>query len=168
LPAPQAALISALAKGVIEGQLDWKLIETGIALGAVVIVADALLGRAGLLRLPPLAVGLGVYLPLDTTLMVVVGSLVGWVYERQASRRSDAKSAKQLGVLLASGLIVGESLIGILVAALVVFSGKDAPLALVGEGFAGAAMWIGGAAFAVTVASLYAWLSRLRAAPAPT
>ncbi|MDR3415460.1 MAG: oligopeptide transporter, OPT family [Nevskia sp.] len=161
LPAPQAALISALAKGVIEGQLDWNLIETGVAIGAVVILVDEVLGRLGLMRIPPLAVGLGVYLPLFTTLIMVVGSVVGWVYDKRVERRPDGEGAKQLGVLLASGLIVGESLIGVLMAAVVVFSGKDTPLALVGEDFAGAAMWIGGIAFALTVAGLYGWLGKL-------
>ncbi|MDE0853314.1 MAG: oligopeptide transporter, OPT family [Nevskia sp.] len=166
LAAPQAALISALAKGVIEGQLDWSLIEGGIAIGLGVIVVDALLARSGRLRIPPLAVGLGMYLPLVVTLMIVVGAIVGWAYERRAERQPGAEGAKQLGVLLASGLIVGESLIGVLLAAVVVFfgHGNTAPLALVGDSFAGPAQWIGMAAFALTVAALYRWLARLQRA----
>ena len=168
LAAPQAALISALAKGVIEGQLDWSLIEAGVAIGIGVIVIDALLSRAGRLRIPPLAVGLGMYLPLVVTLMIVVGAIVGWAYDRRAEKRPDAEGAKQLGVLLASGLIVGESLIGVLLAGIVVFfgNGNTAPLALVGDSFAGPAQWIGLAAFALTVAALYRWLGRLHQARA--
>ncbi|MHB1506380.1 MAG: hypothetical protein ACYCVA_06780, partial [Sulfobacillus sp.] len=56
---------------------------------------------------------------------------------------------------------VGESLIGVALAALVVFSGKDAPLALVGPGFAHAAVWIGGAAFVLVMVAMYAWLFKL-------
>jgi putative OPT family oligopeptide transporter len=162
LPAPQAALISSLAQGVITGKLDWSLIGIGALAGVALIVVDELLlafkSRA---RLPPLAVGLGIYLPMSTSLMIVVGAVVGWAYERRASRGPDAEGAKQLGVLLASGLIVGESLMGVLIAAIVVFSGSDAPLALVGEGFANAAAWIGGIAFSATIVALYLWVGRL-------
>jgi hypothetical protein len=69
-------------------------------------------------------------------------------------------------VLLASGLIVGESLIGVALAALVVFSGREAPLALAGPAFADAAVWIGGTAFAAIGMALYAWLNRLSPAGA--
>jgi uncharacterized oligopeptide transporter (OPT) family protein len=122
---------------------------------------DTVLKRWTRATLPPLAVGLGIYLPTSTTMMIVVGAIAGWLYERRAMRTADPDSTRQLGVLLASGLIVGESLIGVLLAAIVVFSGKDAPLAVVGEEFAGAAVWIGGAAFAAIGIALYAWLNRL-------
>jgi putative OPT family oligopeptide transporter len=161
LAAPQAALISALAQGVIQGNLEWRLLGAGVLIGAGLIVLDVVLKRGTRASLPPLAVGLGIYLPTSTTMMIVVGAVAGWAYERRAARTTDPDSTKQLGVLLASGLIVGESLIGVLLAAIVVFSGKDAPLAVVGEGFAGAAVWIGGAAFAAISIALYAWLNRL-------
>ena len=161
LPAPQAALISALAQGVIEGKLDWNLIGIGAVIGAAIIIADELLRLTKHYSLPPLAVGLGIYLPLATTLMIVVGAFVGWAYDNRANRRPDAEAVKQLGVLLASGLIVGESLIGVLLAAIVVFSGKGTPLALVGDSFAQAGLWIGGAAFVVVTALQYGWLGRL-------
>ncbi|MEO5687795.1 MAG: hypothetical protein ABIR54_10550, partial [Burkholderiaceae bacterium] len=70
-------------------------------------------------------------------------------------------SAKQLGVLLASGMIVGEGLFGVALAALTVFSGKDAPLALVGDSFANAAVWLGGLGFLLATAALYRWLDRM-------
>jgi hypothetical protein len=70
-------------------------------------------------------------------------------------------ATKQLGVLLASGMIVGESLLGVVIAAVVVFSGKTAPLALVGDSFEGAAIWIGGIVFAIAMILLYRWASRL-------
>lgn len=163
LAAPQAALISALAKGVIQGDLNWNLIGVGAAIGAGVIVLDELLKRSGGkgAHLPPLAVGLGIYLPTSTTLMIVVGAIVGWFYERRAERSARPAASKQLGVLLASGMIVGESLIGVALAALVVFSGQGAPLALVGAGFADTAVWLGGAAFALSIGALYRWLRRM-------
>lgn len=162
LPAPQAGLISALAQGVIQANIDWNLIWVGVGIGIGVIVLDALLARSTKrLRLPPLAVGLGIYLPTISTLMVVVGSVVGWVYDRRAARGRNPETTKQLGVLLASGLIVGESVLGVVIAAIVAFSGKPAPLALVGEGFANASLWIGGLAFVALVAGLYAWAARM-------
>jgi putative OPT family oligopeptide transporter len=162
LAAPQAALISALAQGVIEHKLDWSMIGLGAAIGVVIVILDELLGRRGkAARLPPLAVGLGIYLPTSTTLMVVVGAVAGWFFDRRAERTPKPEATKQLGVLLASGMIVGESLIGVALAALVVFSGKDAPLALVGPGFAGAAVVIGALAFALVMLAMYAWLFRL-------
>ncbi len=168
LPAPQAGLISALAQGVITGNIDWSLITIGAAIGVGIIVLDEALARTGKsMRLPPLAVGLGIYLPTSTTLMVVVGALVGAWFDQRAERGPRAEATKQLGVLLASGLIVGESLLGVVVAALVAFSDKlgfanrNAPLALVGEGFHGAAIWIGGAVFVGVTWAMYRWIGRM-------
>jgi putative OPT family oligopeptide transporter len=162
LGAPQAALISALAKGVIQGDLDWNLIGIGVAVGMVCIAVDAMLKHAtsGRAHLAPLAVGLGIYLPPSSTLMIVVGAVAGWVFERRAALKRDPEAARQLGVLMASGLIVGESLLGVLLAAIVVFSGQNAPLAVVGEGFATAAQWLGGLAFAGIGVGLYRGLLR--------
>ena len=65
------------------------------------------------------------------------------------------------GVLLASGLIVGESLLAVIFAGVVAFSGKQNPIALVGDGFTTPAIWIGGVVFAVTVTVLYRWIIRM-------
>ncbi|MGA9420888.1 MAG: oligopeptide transporter, OPT family [Rhodanobacteraceae bacterium] len=167
LPAPQAGLISALAQGVIQHNIDWSLIAIGVEIGIGVIVLDAILGRVSkTVRLPPLAVGLGIYLPTSTTLMVVVGAIVGAYFDRRADRGARPEATKQLGVLLASGMIVGESLIGVLIAAVVAFSGNDAPLRVVGPAFATPSIWIGGIAFAVLIIALYRWISRLAGQPA--
>jgi len=160
LPAPQAALISALAEGVLQGNLNWDLIGVGALVGVVSVAVDESLKRRTAASLPPLGVGMGIYLPMSTTLTIVIGALVGWAFDRRAERTAAPQRTKQLGVLLASGMIVGESLIGVLLAAIVVFSGKDAPLALVGPGFADAALWIGGGAFFASIAALYSWLNR--------
>lgn len=162
LAAPQAALISALARGVIQGDLNWHLIGIGVGIGAVCIVVDELLKRAsgGRAHLAPLAVGLGIYLPMSSTLVIVAGAVAGWAYDRSAARKRDPEAAKQLGVLMASGLIVGESLLGVVLAAVVVFSGVSAPLALVGDGFASTAQWLGTLAFVGIGYGLYRWLLR--------
>jgi putative OPT family oligopeptide transporter len=161
LGAPQAALISALAQGVIQSNLDWNLIGAGVAIGVVLIGVDEILKRRTAASLPPLAIGMGIYLPTATTLMIVVGAIAGWAYDRRADRTPQPQEAKQLGVLLASGMIVGESLLGVVIAGIVVFSGKSDPLALVGARFADAAVWLGGGAFAAAIVALYAWLNRI-------
>jgi putative OPT family oligopeptide transporter len=162
LPAPQAGLISALAQGVIQNNIDWNLIIVGGLIGAGIILLDEVLGLAKTsMRLPPLAVGLGIYLPTSTTLMIVVGAIVGWYFDKRAERTPKAEATKQLGVLLASGMIVGESIIGVVVAAIVVFSGKATPLALVGDSFQNASIWIGGVAFAAVIFAMYRWIWRV-------
>jgi len=162
LPAPQAGLISSLAQGVIAADIDWSLIRMGAYIGIGIIVLDAVLARSTKhMRVPPLAVGLGIYLPTASTLMIVLGTIVGWFYDRRADRTRNPEGTKQLGVLLASGLIVGESIIGVVISAIVVFSGVGAPLALVGPGFGTAGIIIGGSAFAVTAFVLYRWVLRM-------
>lgn len=136
LAAPQALLISALAKGVLGGDLDWPLLGLGALIGVAVIVLDELLGKAGKRRLPPLGVGMGVYLPMALTFLIVVGTVLGHYYDKWAEARRDPEAAKRMGVLAATGLIVGESLFGVAFAGIVAGSGSDAPLAVVGEGFA--------------------------------
>jgi putative OPT family oligopeptide transporter len=162
LPAPQAGLISSLGQGVIAKNIDWSLILTGAFIGVGIILLDEILARTTKrMRVPPLAVGLGIYLPTQSTLMIVVGAIAGWFFERSADRKTRPEAAKQLGVLLASGLIVGEGIIGVVISAIIVFSGKDAPLALVGPGFALAGKIVGGLAFAAIALTLYHWILRM-------
>jgi putative OPT family oligopeptide transporter len=167
LPAPQAGLISSLGQGVLARNIDWNLIIVGAWIGVAVIVVNELLGfTTKRFSVPPLAVGLGIYLPTASTLMIVVGSVVGWIYDRRADRTRNPEGAKQLGVLLASGLIVGESIIGVVISAIVVFSGKTAPLSLVGPGYETSGIIIGGVAFAVIAFLLYRWILRMGSARA--
>src|SRR3546814_15451011 len=92
LPAPQAALISALASGVLGGDLDWSLIGIGAALGVVIVIIDELLVRTGQARPQPLGVGLGIYLPKGTTMAVAVGAVL-----RRFHDHSDEPSAAHPG-----------------------------------------------------------------------
>ena len=143
LAAPQAGLISSLAQGVLGGDLNWTMLGYGALAGVGFIIVDALLGRAGKLRLPPLAIGIGIYLPMAVILPVVIGAVGGWFYDRWAAKRPNAGFAHRMGVLTATGMIVGESLFGVLYAGIVAGSGSDAPLAVVGEGYAPFAPWVG-------------------------
>ena len=156
LPAPQATLIATLASGILGEGLDWRMIFVGVGVGALLIALDALLGRKGWLRLPPLAVGIGVYLPVSATLPVVIGAVIGYIYDR---RYRDPVS-QRMGVLLASGFIVGESLFGVLLAGLIVVTGSGTPLALIDDGHEGAAMAAGTVLVIALLLGLYRWTAR--------
>jgi putative OPT family oligopeptide transporter len=155
LAAPQAALISALAKGVLGGGVNWPMIQLGILVGVGVILIDELLGKAGKLRLPPLAVGIGVYLPMAVTLPVVIGSVIGLFYDRWADRTSDPEFARRMGVLTATGLIVGESLWGVGFAVIVYATNSDAPMAIAPDGFGTVALFAGPLIVAALLTGLY-------------
>jgi putative OPT family oligopeptide transporter len=159
LPAPQATLISALARGVIDGDLRWDLIGIGAAIGAAVIVVDAVLAGAtkGRIKLPPLAVGIGVYLPAAVTTMLVVGAVFGWAYDRWVAKTRFAAVGRRMGILLASGLIVGESLFGVFTAAVIVGTRNGEPFALLPEGSTWPAMLAGVVAFFGVALAIYAW-----------
>jgi len=159
LPAPQATLISALAQGVIGGNLDWNMIGIGALVGVGLILLDASLGAMKLIRIPPLAVGIGIYLPMSATFAVVVGAVIGNWYDKRARTSSNPGRAERLGTLVASGLIVGESLWGVLNAGLIVMLSSDAPIGLVPEDFA-PAPWLGALGFAGAVVWLYGWMLR--------
>src|SRR5438045_4253533 len=113
LPAPQATLISALAQGVIGGNLEWKMIGIGALVGAGLILLDTTLGAMKKMRIPPLAVGIGIYLPMSATFAVIVGAIIAHWYDRKSRAMPDPARAQRLGTLVASGLIVGESIWGV-------------------------------------------------------
>src|SRR5207247_3067395 len=142
LPAPQATLISALAQGVIGGKLEWKMLGVGALIGVGLVLADEILGVLKKLRIPPLAVGIGIYLPMSATFAVIVGAVISHWYDGRARAMPNPARADRLGTLVASGLIVGESIWGVINAGLIVGFSKDAPIALVPESFA-PAPWLG-------------------------
>ena len=163
LPAPQANLISSLAKGVIEGQLDWGLIGVGGLLGVVLIVADELLRLTKRFSLPPLGVGMAIYLPSSVTTPIVIGAFFGWAYDKWVCRASNParENAKRMGILMASGLIVGESLFNVALAGLIVGTNKGEPLALVGDAFANTGVVLGLIGAAVVIGGLYIFSARI-------
>jgi putative OPT family oligopeptide transporter len=174
LSAPQAALISSIATGVLGGDIDWGLIGLGALIGVAVIALDEGLGRAGRMRLPPLAVGMGIYLPMALTLLIPVGALIGHLYNRWAERRPNAEFAERMGVLAATGLIVGESLFGVAFAGILAWANRaspvppnDAPLAVMGEGWEPAALWLAPLLFFGLIALVYRITRGLVAATPP-
>ncbi|OLO45864.1 OPT family oligopeptide transporter [Actinomyces oris] len=156
LAAPQANLIKHLVQGVLGGDLNWSLLGLGALIGAVVIAIDEILRRNSKYSLPPLAVGMGMYLPMAVTVMIPIGAALGHVYDRWAQRTANPERAKRMGTLMATGLIVGESLAGVVYAGIVVaFGGKEDALAIMPEGFAGIAPWVGLVLFVGTLWYLY-------------
>jgi putative OPT family oligopeptide transporter len=163
LAAPQAALISSLASGVLGGDIQWNLIGYGALIGVAVILIDETLARTSKLRLPPLAVGMGVYLPMALTLLIPIGAFIGHLYDRWAKGARDPEFARRMGVLGATGLIVGESLFGVAFAGIVAYSNTDTPLAypgnllepIFGEHFETVISIVGPLVFAGLIAWLY-------------
>src|SRR3546814_12246038 len=89
------------------------MLTYGAIAGVGFIFVDALLGRAGKLRLPPLAIGIGIYLPMAVILPVAIGAVGGRFYDRWAEKRPNASFAPSLGVPTAQGMIVRDSLYGV-------------------------------------------------------
>ncbi|HEX6072696.1 MAG TPA: oligopeptide transporter, OPT family [Sphingomicrobium sp.] len=155
LAAPQAALISAIAQGVLGGTLDWSLIGLGVAIGVVAVVLDELLrGRKRGWALPPLGVGMGIYLPVGVTSLIVVGAVLGHLYDRWAVRQRDPGFAERMGVLGATGLIVGDSLFNVVYAGLV--AGSDNPDLLAVTAATGWQTPVGVVLFVAMIVLLYA------------
>ena len=137
LPAPQATLISSLAQGVILGKLDWSLIGVGALIGIALVIVDETLRRTTRrFSLPPLGAGLAIYLPSALMVPAILGAVIGWVYDRLTASGEAGEPMRRMGVLMASGFIVGESLFNVVLAGLVVGLNSGAPLAVVGAGFA--------------------------------
>lgn len=132
LAAPQALLISTLAKGVIGGNLQWNLLGYGALVGLLLVLINFALKKASgdKYSLPPLGVGLAIYLPSAVITPVVVGAVAGYFFERACGKTAGGETAKRLAVLVMSGFIVGESLFNVALAGLIVVSGEGEPLAI--------------------------------------
>lgn len=144
LSAPQATLMTTIAKGIFSHNLQWDYIFIGIVIGIILILVDIVLKKGKhKLSLPVLAVGMGIYLPPAITMPIIIGTLLSWWANRRLCARAAKsgenteallKASERRGTLFAAGLIVGESIIGVILAMIIVVSisngGSDAPLAL--------------------------------------
>jgi hypothetical protein len=97
---------------------------------------------------------------MSATLFVVLGAFLGKAYNGWTAGRPNGAIAQRLGVLLASGFIVGESLFNVALAGLIAKTGKPEPLGLVGDSFASPAAVLGSLGFAILVVAVYAWTAR--------
>ncbi|WP_028969546.1 OPT family oligopeptide transporter [Sphingomonas sp. URHD0057] len=172
LAAPQAAIISTIAQGVLGGNLDWPMIRQGAMIGVVAVIVDEALKRVSnkRLHLPPLAIGMGIYLPLEADLLIPFGAVLGWFYNRWAMTSRSPAFAERMGVLMATGLIVGESLMGVVYAFAV--AGAERAGSADSAGVFGlvqaypAVMLVSLVVFAAAIGALYLW-TRNRASDAP-
>ena len=168
LGAPQATLMTTIAKGIFSHNLQWDYILIGVSIGIALIIIDILLKKssANKYSLPVLAVGMGIYLPPAINMPLFIGSaLAWWIKSRIASHSTDATRTKNLekaertGTLFAAGLIVGESLVGVImafiIAASVTSGSSDAPLSLGLKDWDVAGQFIGLAIF-IAVAMFFA------------
>jgi len=162
LAAPQAILISTLAKGVIGGELNWQLLQWGAEIGLGLVVIDFLLKKFsdGKYSCPPLGVGLAIYLPSAVTSPVVVGAVAGYLFDRAMERKAGGEVAKRLSVLVMSGFIVGESLFNVALAALIVVSGNGEPMAIANGLSEAQTMVVALIVGIVFVGGLYRWSAR--------
>jgi len=113
LPAPQASLMAVVAKGIIEGKTELILIITGIFFGLALILMQVK---------SPMLISVGMYLPIDTSFAIFIGGLMKGLFDYLAEKRKINSERKEklnnIGVLLSSGLIAGEALLGLLFAGL--------------------------------------------------
>jgi putative OPT family oligopeptide transporter len=109
LSAPQAGLMASLAQGIVGGDMAWPLVIAGILMGIAMIMFKV---RS------PMLVAIGMYLPIATTSAIFIGGIVRWVTDvmRDRARYNEAQRARveNVGVLVASGLIAGEALAGLI------------------------------------------------------
>ncbi len=142
LTAPQATLMQSVAEGVFRGGLPWDMVMIGMGVAVALILFDlALERRESSFRIPVLAVAIGIYLPFELSVPILLGGIVAWLVQRAQRRREwgsgeaaeDArKEIEQRGMLISSGLITGEALVGIAMAIPIVLSGRADVLAFWG------------------------------------
>ncbi|WGE33664.1 oligopeptide transporter, OPT family [Actinobacillus genomosp. 1] len=164
LSAPQATIMMTISNGIFSNSLEWTYILVGVAFGICLIIVDTLLKKAsaGRLGLPTLAVGIGIYLPPVVNVPLIIGATLSWLVNRHIKRHAKrngkdveaaSKKAERFGTLFAAGLIVGESLVGVILAFIIAGSvtsgGSDAPLALNLENWGGMAELLGLTLFAI-------------------
>jgi putative OPT family oligopeptide transporter len=129
LPAPQAGLMAMLARGIVGGEMAWPLVGVGAAFS----VAMILIGAPS-----PMLIAVGMYLPITSTAPIFVGGIVKWLVDRSVARRNLEAAQKEkvdnTGVLIASGLIAGEALCGMGLAAYTAGASAEGPIATIYEG----------------------------------
>lgn len=142
LAAPQANLMSTIAQGIFHHNIEWGYMAFGVFVGILMIIIDKILRRTQKMSLPPLAVGIGIYLPPAVNIPLVIGGILKYIvmqyltkkYTKNSHKEEKLASCEQRGTLFASGLIVGESIFGVIIAGITVFSvsmgGSENPLAL--------------------------------------
>ncbi|HJL85256.1 MAG TPA: oligopeptide transporter, OPT family, partial [Candidatus Marinimicrobia bacterium] len=147
LSAPQATLMKSVADGVFTGNLPWNMVLFGAIIGVVIIAIDVRQEKRGSdFRVPVLAVAVGIYLPIELTVPIFIGGMVAHLTKQAGADESMEKR----GLLMASGLITGEALMGIMVAVPIFVTAQKNWWPTVG-GFS----WLGPVLFIGVIAWLY-------------
>ncbi len=121
LTAPQATLMQSVAQGIFGGNLPWNMVYIGGAIGIIVIIIDQYLKSKGSeFRMPVLAVAVGLYLPFELDSAIFVGGVLAYFLSRSTKASNSKERADNSGLLLTSGLITGEALMGIIIAIAIV------------------------------------------------
>jgi putative OPT family oligopeptide transporter len=124
LAAPQAGLMAAVAEAIYAHNLDWSMIIVGAIIAVFCIIIDETLKRKGK-RLPVLAVGLGIYLPLESSVPIVIGGILSYIVNyrlrkiysiEDSAAENKIISHRHRGLLLACGIVAGASIMGVVLA----------------------------------------------------
>jgi len=166
LSAPQAGLMASVINGIRSQDLPWSMIIIGGIVAVVVIIADEIL-RKRHLRLPALAVGLGIYLPPSIILPTVLGGLVKFLVNRSkrraltAAQKEKAADAEQNGLLLACGLVAGAALMGVVLAIPFVIMGSSNALSIMPNSLS----WLAEALGLISFLALAVWVYKISRYP---
>jgi putative OPT family oligopeptide transporter len=158
LAAPQATLMASIAEGVFSHALDWPLVFMGVGVGIAIILIDRAILKPmkSEYRLSVMAVALGIYLPVDVIMPLIIGGLINFLAKKRlkSHRHRHGKhyervkaSTERQGLLFASGLIAGDAIVGILLAIPFAAYQDTNVLAIVGPSFKETATILGGIAF---------------------
>ena len=162
LPAPQATLMKLVIEGILEQKLPWVLVGLGAGLALL----------AELSRLPSLPFAVGVYLPVSTMVPVFLGGMLRLLMERRSPSPEEVAARREKGILLGSGLVGGEGLLGVAAAGVAIYLGRDpegvgSDWAARLTGWSGAPELVGVVAFAVLVALFARWCAGRESAERP-
>jgi putative OPT family oligopeptide transporter len=117
LAAPQATLMKIVIEGVLEKALPWLLVGIGVIIALT----------AEIFRIPSLPFAVGVYLPVATMMTVFLGGVLRWFMEKTSKTKEDSDSRREHGILFGSGLVGGEGLMGVAIAAVAFIYKKSPP-----------------------------------------
>jgi putative OPT family oligopeptide transporter len=117
LPAPQAGLMAMMSKGIIGGEMPWMLIIVGMFFSIFLITINAP---------SPMLIAVGMYLPIETTSAIMIGGLMKYFFDKAAAKKrlsqEEKSSAENKGILIASGFVAGEAILGVLLSRLVLMN----------------------------------------------
>ena len=138
LSAPQATLMLAIVKGIVNHHMQWSMIEIGAVVGIGFLSLNTFFLDKKNLSISVLSIGIAIYLPPQINLTLILGGLLSYLTKRQVRLPHNIKNLSLIerrGTLISSGLIVGSSLFGILLALLITTTGEQSPLALLSKNF---------------------------------